>query len=299
MRTQDMQYFTMLCKLRSFSRAAQYFHVTQPTISYAIRRLEEECGASLLIREHTQQQVKITSAGEIVQRACMNMLYDYQQMLSQVERFKQQRITFGLPPILGNAYFMQLIRSVRQQGLLEHIDFVSAGSKEILQQLHDGKLDLALIGSIQPLDELLDEGTLHVVQVGKRPFCIVVATDDPLATHSEVSIQECADRSFILLDEHYVHESAFRLLMQHVQLGAHVEIYQSDVQIVLSMIREGLGIGFLADIALKQAEGLVALPIAGAYQPEFIVSVASTRPLEQIAEGRFLSFAHELQTAFQ
>ena len=52
--------------------------------------------------------------------------------------------------------------------------------------------------------------------------------------------------------------------MQHVQLKPHSEICQADVPIVLSMIREGLGIRFLVDIALKRAEGLVALPIVDA-----------------------------------
>ncbi|MDO4205123.1 MAG: LysR family transcriptional regulator, partial [Streptococcus gallolyticus] len=47
MNLRDLEYFYQLAKLKSYTAAAQYFQVSQPTITYAIKRLEKELGCDL------------------------------------------------------------------------------------------------------------------------------------------------------------------------------------------------------------------------------------------------------------
>ncbi|MCG4841018.1 LysR substrate-binding domain-containing protein, partial [[Ruminococcus] torques] len=66
----------------------------------------------------------------------------------ELARAKQERISFGLPPIIGSWYFPRFTPALLQAGLLNQLEVVDHGSASLLQLLAKGELDLALLGSL-------------------------------------------------------------------------------------------------------------------------------------------------------
>ena len=60
----DFEYFNQLILQKSFSKVAEYFHVSQPTISSAIKRLETELNTTLVIRDRSHNELIVTPSGE-------------------------------------------------------------------------------------------------------------------------------------------------------------------------------------------------------------------------------------------
>lgn len=80
MNIKDLQYYVSLTQLKNFSLVAAQFHVSQPTISAAIRRLETELKTQLLIRANPHLPVALTTTGIQVQRHANQILLEHQLM---------------------------------------------------------------------------------------------------------------------------------------------------------------------------------------------------------------------------
>lgn len=66
MNLKDLTYFAALAEQKQFTAVSEQFGVTQPTISYALKRLEEEFESALIVRDTTKKSVVLTKTGQLV-----------------------------------------------------------------------------------------------------------------------------------------------------------------------------------------------------------------------------------------
>lgn len=78
MKIKDLEYFVALIKLKNFTAVADQFGVSQPTITYAVKRLEEEFDTKLIRRDQSHQSIIITDSGEQLNRHAVNILNEIQ-----------------------------------------------------------------------------------------------------------------------------------------------------------------------------------------------------------------------------
>ena len=81
---------------------------------------------------------------------------------------------------------------------------------------------------------------------------MIVSKDHPLADRKEISFKEVLEETFILLDEHHVHMTAFKRLNARFDDLAQSTVVLTDSNLVLSFIEENLGIGLMTDLTLFQ-----------------------------------------------
>ena len=74
MKFKDLEYFQQLAKLKSYTKTAAFFQVKQPTITYAVKRLEEEVQTELLVRNQSHAQIQLTPAGQNFSQTCPKYL---------------------------------------------------------------------------------------------------------------------------------------------------------------------------------------------------------------------------------
>lgn len=278
MNFKDLEYFQRLVREKSFTKVANAFHVSQPTITYAVKRLEDELGAELVYRDQSHKQLIITQSGLILSRHISNILKEITIAVTEIDRLKEETLDFGLPPIIGNFYFPKLSSYLFKNNLMQHIHLVDGGSRDLYGLLRRGKIDLALLGSTQPIrdDELTSE-----LLIEKR-FMIAVSPNHPLANRKEVAFSELKDEPFVLLNEHYVHPTAFKKMAQQAHFEPQIIYQNSNLNILKGMIREQIGIGFLAELAVSPDDHLVMIPITDEPQPTFMISLVQR---EQILDS--------------
>ena len=270
MNIKELYYYHDLVRTKNFSQVASDFNISQPTVTMAIKRLEESFGTTFFMRDRSHHQLTVTSTGLQFDQHVQRIIEELEIAQKELARAKQECISFGLPPIIGSWYFPRFTPALLQAGLLNRLE--DHGSASLLQLLAKGELDLALLGSLQPFQQ----PSLRARVIDKAPIRIIVAKDHPLATFEDgVSFAQAAQYPFITLDDEYIHAQAFRQAAHLARVRPKIVFKTSDVQILKALVANHSGISFLTDLALDDNDGLVALPLTDGSQPEFIISLAA------------------------
>lgn len=272
MNIKELYYYHDLVRTKNFSQVAADFNISQPTVTMAIKRLEESFGTTFFMRDRSHHQLTVTSTGLQFDQHVQRIIEELEIAKKELTRAKQEHISFGLPPIIGSWYFPRFTPALLQAGLLNQLEVVDHGSASLLQLLAKGELDLALLGSLQPFQQ----PSLRACVIDKAPIRIIVAKDHPLAAFEDgVSFAQAAQYPFITLDDEYVHAQAFRQAARLARVRPKIVFKTSDVQILKALVANHSGISFLTDLALDGNDGLAALPLTDGSQPEFIISLAA------------------------
>lgn len=245
--------------------------VSQPSpwLSNDLKKALERLFSCVIGSHH---QLTVTSTGLQFDQHVQRIIEELEIAQKELTRAKQERISFGLPPIIGSWYFPRFTPALLQAGLLNRLEVVDHGSASLLQLLAKGELDLALLGSLQPFQQ----PSLRARVIDKAPIRIIVAKDHPLAAFKDgVSFAQAAQYPFITLDDEYVHAQAFRQAARLARVRPKIVFKTSDVQILKALVANHSGISFLTDLALDGNDGLAALPLTDGSQPEFIISLAA------------------------
>src|SRR5580765_1589614 len=155
MNLRDLRYLVALADLRHFGRAAQACHVSQPTLSMQIKKLEEEFGVTLV--ERAPRHVMLTPVGrEIVDRA-KHVIHDVEQMKELARRSRDPEagsLRLGAFPTLGPYLLPQVLPALRKRFPKMELLLTEEKSDVLVADLRDGKLDAAFLALPLPDDRL-------------------------------------------------------------------------------------------------------------------------------------------------
>ncbi|EOS7918049.1 LysR family transcriptional regulator [Enterococcus hirae] len=282
MNTRDIEYYVQIVKQKNFTKVAKYFQVSQPTITYALKRLEKELDAVLITRDRSHHELVITPAGKQLFIHAQSILQEIKMAKAEITQLQKKKLRFGMPPIIGNEYFPKLSSYFIKSQLMDQIEITDGGSRDLYGMIHQGRIDLAILGSTQPI---IDQKLEIELLLDKR-FMIVVAPTHPFADRQTISFSDLTAEQFVLLNEHYVHPAAFKKLAKQAHIEPKVVYQSNDLAILKSMIRENIGIGFLTEIAIHPEDHLVSIPLSDQLQPHFLISLAKrtqqiTTPLQE------------------
>ncbi|WP_243686149.1 LysR family transcriptional regulator [Lentilactobacillus rapi] len=113
MNINDLQYYVSLSQEKNFSKVAQQYHVSQPTVSAAIKRLETQFASQLLVRGNPHQAITLTPAGEQLLAHANEMLYHFRLATVEIQNSHRQHLVMGMPPSSRPTIFQGLPNSSR------------------------------------------------------------------------------------------------------------------------------------------------------------------------------------------
>lgn len=271
MNTRDLQYFVALVELRNYTRVASQFHVSQPTVTQAIQRLEREFNGQLVEKQRGHRAMAITRAGQLLYQSARMVTHQLALTHQAIANSKLKQIRFGLPPIIGKLYISGLVRHCPPD-LLARLKIVDLGSKSLLRQLKDGDIDIALLGSVTPVTA----PGLFTDLVASRPFAVIVSTDHPLARRGAVAFREFKGDRFITYGQQYIHRTAFNAYCDYAQVRPRVTTYQMpNISWLKELVRQGLGVSLIVKDAVKDEPGIVPLTLTDQVPERFFISVAT------------------------
>jgi DNA-binding transcriptional LysR family regulator len=188
-----LRYFVAVAEELNFSRAAERLHMAQPPLSAAIRQLEQELGADLLLR--TTREVRLTEAGRTFLDGARRTLAELDRAQIDAQRaaageMGQLRIGFS-----WSARF-QTLPAIGRSFRRSHPD-VSLLTEEMwnarmLPALRSGAIDVAV--SLCP--EIA--GEFSYLPIRSEPVIALVAKTHPLAASHQIELRALADESFLL-----------------------------------------------------------------------------------------------------
>lgn len=269
MNIRDLYYFKQLFLEKNFTKVAHFFKVSQPTITAAIQRLEKELDTQLVIRDQSHKDLIFTESGRQFQSHVTQILQELKTAQLEIAAIQQEKIRFGLPPIIGSSFFPVLSARLSEKNLLPHLDTREDGSNSLLNQLKNGQLDLALLSSTKPIKD----PKLSVHLLARKQFKIIVSPSHPLAQNGSLYFHDLKHESFIQLNERFVHSIAFRELTEQAAIKPNLIYQTNDVQIIKGMVACGVGISMLSETALLPQDPVAVLTLKDQPQPEFLIQL--------------------------
>lgn len=141
----QISYFMAVAQEGSFSRAAEKLEVSQPTLSMAVKKLEEELGAELFYSFNRRQN--LTDEGLRLKEGAAKLLEVYQETIENVklsDHVGSGVVTLGLSPLFGACFFGDLIPSFAAAYPDIKINMIEDGANKIDELVERGEVDLAV-----------------------------------------------------------------------------------------------------------------------------------------------------------
>lgn len=270
MNIRDLNYFYQLSQLKSFTQVAKQYHVSQPTISYAIKRIEEYYQCSLIEKNSINRVVKLTKQGEILASHCKQLLNEFSLTYHDIARSLESKCAVGFPPIIIN-YLTAKYHDCSDFSFFKDIYPIRGGSITLWDELLSGKLDFSLLGSI----DHLQHKNLIIKELFHEELFVLMSKSNPLSSKLELSFEDILQQPFILLDEHNVHLKAFDLLNERYDYQANIYFKSDDINLIKQMVSHNLGISLLTEMSTDDSDtSLVKIPFVKKDKLNFYISYA-------------------------
>jgi len=158
MEMHQIRYFLAVVETLNFTRAAKQCSVSQPALTRAVRKLEEELGGELF--ERRPNNTRLTGLGRRMQPYLEQSYATAMAAKSEAENFARaetQQLTLGVMCTIGPARLIGLIRQVEERVPNLELKLREARGTDLVGQLVDGAVDVALVGLPRYPDEIRAE----------------------------------------------------------------------------------------------------------------------------------------------
>ncbi|HLK50932.1 MAG TPA: LysR family transcriptional regulator [Bryobacteraceae bacterium] len=241
-----LQVFYTVATEKSFSRAAEKLLRTQPAVSLALQRLEQEVGEKLIDR--SAKELILTDAGRTVleyARRFQSLQQELDNSLAELRDNSAGRLVIGANES-ATLYLLQHIARYRELYPKVKVTVRRSLSSRIPDELLDGNLELGVI-SYDPADERLKTAIIY-----SDSLAFVVSPKHRLAQRKIVSIEDLGEETFIA---HNVvspyREVVIRTFRERkVPLGIDVEM--PTIETIRKLVQANLGVAFLPRMCVEQ-----------------------------------------------
>jgi len=259
MELQQLRYFCAIADTGSFSRAAQQTHVSQPSLSQQIRKLEDELGARLFDR--LGRTVQLTELGRAFLPHARAVLRDLEAARSDVIERKTSiggPISIGVIPTIAPYFLPPILATFSQKYAEARVTITEEITPLLLERLRAGTMDLAIVAL--PMQARSHEFQSFPLMTEK--LYAVLPKKHALAKRRAVSLEELQDDPFLLLrDGHCFRETAVAAC-KRARLNPNVIFESGQFSSILSMVSAGLGVSIVPAMALEKRPRCRYVPLA-------------------------------------
>jgi DNA-binding transcriptional LysR family regulator len=236
----ELETFLAVVELGSFSAAAKKMHVSQPSVTNRVQRLESMLKTRLV--ERTTRRVTATRDGEELARRARLALAGLRELLMDFQSraaASKLRTVVATTPMLAAVVLPQLIQSFRQANPAIEIQVRDLQYEAVLDIVESGQADLA----VSAFDG--DSRKLHFEPLAREPMLVVLPKAHPLAGARHISLEQLAELPLMLLDRYALLQT--RLATELARRGRSLATIQhaTNVGTVLGLVDAGLGATFL------------------------------------------------------
>ena len=240
-----LEVFLAVAQERSFSRAAESLHRTQPAVSQAIRRLETELGESLFDR--SSKDGTLTAAGRVLldfSQQMLNLRHHAHSAIRELRDLHRGKLTLG-----ANEYtvmsLLSLIPIFRARHPHIKIEIKRSLASRIPGEIIGRDVEIGVV-SFKPTD-----AAIKFMSIGVDELALVVAPNHPLAAQGTVSVRELGAEAFIA---HNVpspyREKVIKTFEKH-RTPLNISMEMPTLESIKRLVEQGLGIALIPRLAAQ------------------------------------------------
>jgi LysR family transcriptional regulator, hydrogen peroxide-inducible genes activator len=247
----ELKYIVAVARERHFGRAAEACFVSQPTLSVAIKKLEEELDVKIF--ERGGSEVSVTPLGEQIVRQAQQVI-EQAAAIKEIAKRGQDPVSgplrlgviYTIGPYLLPDLVRQAIARVPQMPLMLQENFTA----RLLESLRTGELDCAILAEPFP------ETGLAVAALYDEPFMAAVPVAHPLAARESVSAEELKQETMLLLGTgHCFRDHVLEVCPEYARFSSDAEGIRksfegSSLETIKYMVASGMGVTVVPQLSV-------------------------------------------------
>lgn len=237
----QLRYFNALAETLNFHRAAERLHISQPPLTVAIRKLEDELGVALFERD--PRGVRLTTAGLAAvgpAREALAAADKVREAVRQGAAGLRGRLSIGFIGSAIGELLPRMVTPFRQAYPEVELALEEMNSVEIVRAIAARRLDIGLVRL-----PVMDSAPVAIDVIETDELVAVLPASDVLARRKTLDLGALADRSFIIYSPVSVLHATIRLACHRAGFTPRVAQEAVQVQTILSLVEAGLGVALI------------------------------------------------------
>src|SRR6476646_4475596 len=281
-----LRIFLTVAEERSFSRAAAKVHRTQPAVSQAVKRLEEDLGEQLFDR--SSKSGTLTDAGRVLQNYGQRLVRLAEEAESELRDLRRGRVLIGANEAAIHT-LLPLMARFRQKVPDIAIDVRRVPARQIAVEVQQGSLDFGAL-TFRPAEEGLLE-----VAVGSDELVLLLTPSHPLARRRQVTMEDVGAEPVVAHNDPSPARERVLRLFEERQISLNMVISLPSLDGIKRAVELKLGVALLprrCAITEIASGRLVAVPVAGISRKRQLTLVCRKAHRSHAANA-FLAVAQE------
>ncbi len=284
-----MRYFQTVCQYGSITRAAEELFVSQPTISFCIKELEDEFGIKLFHRRHNRLQ--LTVEGAFFHDKVSYILQAVDTLATQMKDMgnNHNHVKIAVPAMISTFLFPQMFNAYKELYPDVELEMLETGSLQARKLVYANSVDLG----ITILDNAVDDA-YNLLPLVSTELVFCVNKNHPLANAEKISFKELADEHIILFKADSYQNIYIKRAFSEVGVTPNIMLYSSQLFTIKKFLSYGNAGAFLYRQVAEIDKDLVCIPLDTPIMQNVVLIWSKNTSLYSDAEN-FIQFAKQFK----
>jgi LysR family transcriptional regulator, hydrogen peroxide-inducible genes activator len=248
MTLQQLQYIVAVADTGQFSRAARQCHVTQPTLTMMVRKLEEELGVTIFQRG--VQPARATAEGARLIEQARVVLREAGQLKDLVKEMRtgtSGTYRIGIIPTLAPYLLPLFLARFADEHPEACLDIDERRTSRILKALRSGQLDIGILAGPVESDDL------ECITLFHEPFLAYLPADHTLLKQKRIAAKDLRKAQLWVLSEGHCLRDQVLSVCQQPSAGGHTNINYSSgsIETLKRMVNSGSGVTLVPELSVS------------------------------------------------
>lgn len=250
MEDHKLRVFCAVAETKSFSKASEVIHLTQPAVSLQIQAMEELYETRLFDR--SGNSINLTPAGEILYKRAKEILALYaeaQHNISEITGAIKGSLSIGASSTIGNYLLPHIIAAFKKKVPQVNISLVVNNTKVITERLNAGEIDIALV------EGDVSKQRFSVETLISDELVVIMSPAHPWAERRGLSAIELTKEPLILREEG---SGTRQIILKHLEEHGikldqlKIALVMGSTEAIKGAVEEGLGVSIMSGWAVRK-----------------------------------------------
>ncbi|MDO9270744.1 MAG: LysR family transcriptional regulator [Methylobacter sp.] len=252
MEMQQIRYFLAVCDQGTITHAAQLTYVSQPSLTQAIKKLEDEMGGELFTR--TRSGCQLTPLGRMVESNLRKIYRDLQATKAEAIRFTRLNtipLRIGLMTTIGAQRLSSCLAWYQQEYPNIELELIVDSEASLLQQLDSGLLDLVISAPAQ-----LPGPPYQSILLYEERYVVAFSTIHRFNQLKKVDLKDIQSEPYLDRLNCELRED-LKCICQNQEINLYAAYRSNSEEWILQMVKAGIGVALMPEYTLpKQASDI-------------------------------------------
>lgn len=236
--------FYTVAKCRNISGAARELYISQPAISKAISKLEQNLSTTLFLR--SSRGVKLTEAGEILYRqveSAFAAITQGEQQLQRIQKLGMGHLSIGVSSTLCKYVLLPILQPFVKQNPHIQISISCQSSNETMGALENGAVDIGLVGAMDSMERLSFLPVMEIQDIFVTTRTYLDHLKERIPTNSPLSSRTVfAESTLMLLNKENITRQYVDRYLSQENLSSSQMIEVTSMDLLIEFAKIDLGI---------------------------------------------------------